>query len=60
MSDRLESNKSAKKPFFGLLFYDSAHGYAYPSDFELKFLPSLKNVSYATLDNDSDPVPFFN
>ena len=57
---RGENQSVEKKPFFGMLFYDAAHGYAYPNNFELKFLPSLKSVSYAALDNESDPVPFFN
>lgn len=48
------------KPFFGMLFYDAAHGYTYPDDFELKFTPVLENVSYVELNKDSDPQPFFN
>lgn len=54
------AHRKTDKPFFSMLFYDAAHGYAVPDDFELKFTPSLKRVSYAQLDNDSDPVPFFN
>jgi membrane-anchored protein YejM (alkaline phosphatase superfamily) len=60
ISGRNQNNSAREKPFFGMLFYDAAHGYAYPNDFDLRFLPSLKNVSYASLNNDSDPVPFFN
>jgi len=52
--------RETKKPFFSLLFYDAAHGYALPEDYELKFKPSLKTVSYAALNNDSDPTAFFN
>ncbi|EPJ44809.1 MAG: hypothetical protein OFPII_31990 [Osedax symbiont Rs1] len=52
--------RDRSQPFFSLLFYDAAHGYAMPSDFELKFKPSLQSVSYASLDNDSDPLEFFN
>jgi len=48
------------QPFFSMLFYDAAHGYAMPADFERKFKPSLKTVSYAALNNDSDPTAFLN
>ena len=60
IGSRTENGTKESKPFFGMLFYDSAHGAAYPNDFELKFTPSLMNVSYASLTNSSDPVPFFN
>lgn len=52
--------RDTAKPFFGLLFYDAAHGYAYPSDFPLKFTPVLDKVSYVQLNRGSDPEPLLN
>jgi len=57
--DKYKQSKS-QKPFFGFVFYDSAHGYDYPDDFKTVFNPSLKSVNYITLNNDYDPIPFFN
>ncbi|MDR2121672.1 MAG: DUF3413 domain-containing protein [Flavobacteriaceae bacterium] len=48
------------QPFFSFLFFDSAHGFDYPSDFPVKFKPALDEVDYLELDDDYDPVPFFN
>lgn len=47
-------------PFFSFLFYDSAHGYEYPKDYNLPFEPSLDVVNYLDLDDDYDPTFFFN
>lgn len=57
--DRRDREKDTR-PFFSLLFYDSAHGYAHPDDYPLKFTPSLQEVSYIGLDADSDREPFLN
>lgn len=48
------------RPFFGFLFYDSPHKYAYPRSFDAPFKPALQTLSYVTLGPDSDPVPFRN
>jgi hypothetical protein len=49
-----------EKPFFGFLFYDSPHKYAYPAAFHAPFKPDLETVSYVTLGSDSDATPFLN
>ncbi len=48
------------KPFFAFLFYDLAHGYGYPKEFEKKFVPAWDFADYTKLDNDLDPTPFWN
>ena len=49
-----------KKPFFGYLFYDSAHGFDIPKNYNLKFKPSLAEVNYLELDDDYDPTLLYN
>ena len=49
-----------KQPFFGFLFYDSAHGFDYPADYSLAFKPSLPVVNYLDLDEDYNPVLLIN
>src|SRR5690606_10656675 len=53
-------DNNVKEPFFGFLFYDSAHGFDYPDDFSIKFKPSLKSVDYLALDEDYDPTMLIN
>lgn len=53
-------NHKKNTPYFGFLFYDSAHGYDYPDDFKTKFNPSLNAVNYLKLNNDYDKTEFFN
>jgi membrane-anchored protein YejM (alkaline phosphatase superfamily) len=48
------------RPFFALLFYDSPHKYDFPPDWPLRFRPSLDEVDYMALSNDTDPAPFRN
>jgi membrane-anchored protein YejM (alkaline phosphatase superfamily) len=59
LEERLQS-RAAGKPFFGFLFYDSPHKYAYPASFPAPFKPDLETVSYVTLGPDSDPKVFSN
>lgn len=47
-------------PFFSFLFFDSAHGFDYPSDFQVKFKPTLDEVNYIALNDDYNPIPFYN
>jgi membrane-anchored protein YejM (alkaline phosphatase superfamily) len=47
------------KPFFGFMFYDSLHGYAYPEDYPEKFTPS-RPVNYLTLTASTNPEPYLN
>jgi membrane-anchored protein YejM (alkaline phosphatase superfamily) len=49
-----------KKPFFLFTFYDSAHGYAFPPNYPLKFKPSSGIVNRLSLNHDYNPTPFFN
>lgn len=48
------------KPFFGFVFYDSAHGFDYPKDYKLAFEPSLPEVNYLDLDDDYNPAQLIN
>lgn len=48
------------RPFFGFLFYDSPHGYAFPPQWPLRFQPSWDEVDYTALNQDFDPLPFLN
>jgi hypothetical protein len=54
--------KKTDKPFFSFLFYDSAHSYSFPSDFEIKqqFKPYVKKVEYHKLDYQYNPLPIKN
>jgi membrane-anchored protein YejM (alkaline phosphatase superfamily) len=52
--------RTGRTPFFGFLFYDSPHAYAYPAAFPAPFKPDLKTVSYIKLGPDSDPETFLN
>jgi uncharacterized protein len=58
MVDFISKNR-AGTPFFGFMFYDSPHSAEHPAD-RTPFRPSLKEVNYLALNNDYDPVPFFN
>ncbi len=58
--DKQMEEKNRQSPFFGFLFFDSPHGYDFPSDYPLTFEPSLKTVNYIALNNDYDRTPFFN
>lgn len=48
------------QPFFGFLFYDSPHGYDFPENYPLPFVPSWEQVNYLVLNNDFEPTPFVN
>lgn len=47
--------QDAKKPFFGFLFYDSAHGFDYPENYNKPFSPDLDEVNYLDLEDDYNP-----
>lgn len=53
-------SKEKTEPFFGFLFYDSAHGYSHPDVKNAPFQPSWNDPKYLSLDNETDPKPFFN
>ena len=54
--DRLENNS----PKFSFLFYNSPHGYDFPSDYPQTYKPWLKNLNYLKLNNSTDSLPFLN
>ena len=51
---------NGKKPFFAFLFYDLAHSIKLPQGTEKKFTPAWDYADYSSLNNDTDPTPFFN
>ncbi|MDH4120911.1 MAG: DUF3413 domain-containing protein [Deltaproteobacteria bacterium] len=53
-------DQAGTKPFFGFLFYDAPHAYAYPKSMREPFQPSWKEIRYLELNPDFDPTPFFN
>ncbi|OPX55949.1 hypothetical protein BTE48_06320 [Oceanospirillum multiglobuliferum] len=53
------SEKNDEKPFFGFLFMDAAHSYDVPTGYD-KFKPQWSRVDHVKLNNDFDPVPYFN
>jgi membrane-anchored protein YejM (alkaline phosphatase superfamily) len=52
--------QDTKKPFFGFLFYDAAHGFDYPENYNKPFLPDLDEVNYLDLDDDYNPKLLIN
>ncbi|WP_391856667.1 sulfatase-like hydrolase/transferase [Vibrio cidicii] len=58
MIDFIGRNKS--NSYFGFLFYDSAHAYDFPSNYALKFEPSLSRVNHVDINNDFDKEPYHN
>ena len=48
------------RPFFGFLFFDSAHAYTFPPDYPRIFKPVWDEVNYLSLGPDFDPLPFLN
>ncbi|MFM2479975.1 DUF3413 domain-containing protein [Celerinatantimonas sp. YJH-8] len=53
-------HRDQSKPSFSFIFYDSPHGYDFPSDYPRLFKPILDPVDYLKLNNDFDPKPFMN
>lgn len=56
----LEKGTQHPKPFFAFAFYDAVHGYSYPPNFKLKFVPVWKSMNRMELSNSFNPTPFFN
>lgn len=48
------------KPFFGFLFYDSAHGQEFPPDYDAPFTPYGEQMNYLLLTKNTDPTPYMN
>nr|WP_294937029.1 DUF3413 domain-containing protein [uncultured Flavobacterium sp.] len=54
------NSNSAEKPFFGFLFFDSAHGFDHPKNYKSPFKPELDAVNYLDLDEDYNPAKLIN
>ncbi|WCN10748.1 sulfatase-like hydrolase/transferase [Marinomonas mediterranea] len=52
--------KEAQSPFFSFLFFDAAHGYAPPEDYQPRFQPYWERVDHLALNEDFDPTPYRN
>ncbi|ELO1812945.1 DUF3413 domain-containing protein [Vibrio fluvialis] len=52
--------RNTNQPYFGFLFYDSAHATEFPADMEPRFTPSWNRVDHIKLDNDFNPEPYRN
>jgi len=50
----------ANRPFFGFLFYDSTHGFTFPTDRPAPFQPYWQAINHLELNNDFDASLFFN
>jgi len=55
-----EMNTHNKQPFFGFLFYDSAHGFDHPKDYQSPFKPELTDVNYLGLNDNYNPEKLIN
>lgn len=53
------NKRNLDQPFFGFLFYDTPHEYAVHPQFK-KFTPSLDDINYFKLNNNTDPTGFIN
>jgi membrane-anchored protein YejM (alkaline phosphatase superfamily) len=59
--DFMDEQISNGKPFFNFVFYDLPHAMALPKEYLLpQFEPSWTVADYMKLNNNTDPVPFFN
>lgn len=54
------NSHDSNKPFLGFLFYDSAHAYDYPKDFNAPFKPAAETVEHLKLNKNKDPLPIKN
>lgn len=52
--------KTSKNPFFGFVFFDSAHGFDYPKNYKTPFNPSLREVDFLALNDSYDKGPLVN
>lgn len=54
------AQRDTQQPYFGFLFYDSAHATEFPADMTPRFTPSWSRVDHIKLNNDFDPEPYRN
>ena len=53
--------RNPSQPFFGFLFYDSAHGMDVPPTYKGPFTPAASDVmNYLLLTKNTDPMPYMN
>lgn len=52
--------RDPKRPFFGFLFYDSAHGQSFPPNAQTPFTPYSDDMNYLLLTKNTDPTPYLN
>ena len=52
--------RDPKKPFFGFLFYDCAHGQNFPPGYQTPFIPYSEQMNYLLLTKNTDPAPYMN
>lgn len=53
-------SRDTSRPTFSFLFYDAPHGYDFPVNYQNTYEPMLDDINYLALNNEMDPVPFFN
>ena len=58
--ESLPQKKASGKPFFSFVFYDLPHSFELPKDSLYHFQPSWEYVNYLDLNNNTDPIPFWN
>ena len=53
-------NRDVNTPFFGFLFFDSAHRIDFPKSMDPPFTPYWERVDHLSLNKDFDPEPYHN
>ena len=56
----IKSEQKRKEPFFAFMFYDLPHSFEPSSKHPQPFKPAWEYAKYDELNNDTDPVPFWN
>ncbi len=56
----LEERPDTAAPFFSFLFFDLPHNFRLPKELNQRFQPAWDFADYTSLDNDTDPTPFWN
>lgn len=56
----LRQRTAGSQPFFGFLWYNSAHAFDFPADEIETFQPSSPALNYVVLNRNTDPTPYFN
>ncbi|WP_195707020.1 DUF3413 domain-containing protein [Vibrio metoecus] len=54
------NQRDRSQPYFGFLFYDSAHATDFPSTMTPPFTPYWERVDHIKLNNDFNPEPYHN